>query len=275
MAKRKLTPEQLTTLYQEYEAGAPRKQLLERYGITTRTFYKYKTERGIPNRYFGYNDINFFKTIDTEEKAYWLGFIAADGCICPKAHAVRIALAWRDHRHLFRLRKAIGIDTRIAPMISSNGRGQWLAVYIHVVSKDMIDHLKRYGIKQHKTYNLEWPNITEALARHFIRGYLDGDGCWTITWGSHNLSLEIVGRLPFLQAVQKRFIDKCQVKTTKIGVKANCAALYTLRYAGNIQCLRLANWLYAGSTIYLPRKRSIVIDHYSVLPKHRDKIEFE
>jgi hypothetical protein len=270
----KLDEQQLTSLYAEYQAGVPRKDLLHKYEISTATLYKYMKLRGVPIRYFGYNDIDFFETIDTEEKAYWLGFIAADGCICPRFRALRVALSRKDRRHLFRLRRSLGIDTRVVPIMSSNGKGQWPAVVIHIVSKDMISDLARLGIKPNKTYDLEWPPIEEDLAPHFIRGYLDGDGCWTVTWSSHNMSVEILGRPGLLTAIQSRLMKSCLVSRTKISPKSNCAAVSSLRYAGNLQCIRIANYLYEDATIFLPRKRDVVLKHYSGLPKHCGALKF-
>ena len=43
---------------------------------------------------------HIFDIIDTEEKAYWLGFIYADGCISLKTNAFEISLKYDDINHL-------------------------------------------------------------------------------------------------------------------------------------------------------------------------------
>lgn len=48
---------------------------------------------------------DYFEKIDSEEKAYWLGFIAADGYV-NKANCVGVTLASKDHAHLLKLAKA-------------------------------------------------------------------------------------------------------------------------------------------------------------------------
>jgi len=48
---------------------------------------------------------NFFETIDTEEKAYWLGFIAADGGLASNIYRLTIGLNQKDQNHLEKLLK--------------------------------------------------------------------------------------------------------------------------------------------------------------------------
>ena len=49
-------------------------KMLENLGIKTTTGNHYR-------KYFF--DFDFFENIDTELKAYWLGFLYADGCVLP------------------------------------------------------------------------------------------------------------------------------------------------------------------------------------------------
>lgn len=46
------------------------------------------------------NVLNQFKKIDTEEKAYWLGFLYADGCVGSKEAKIELGLAEKDFNHL-------------------------------------------------------------------------------------------------------------------------------------------------------------------------------
>lgn len=44
---------------------------------------------------------NFFEVIDTEEKAYWLGFIMADGCVSiTHSPKVLLGVAEKDAEHI-------------------------------------------------------------------------------------------------------------------------------------------------------------------------------
>ena len=48
---------------------------------------------------------NVFDSIDTEEKAYWLGFIFADGYISLKGNSFELSLKGSDSEHLDKFNK--------------------------------------------------------------------------------------------------------------------------------------------------------------------------
>ena len=55
-----------------------------------------------------------FKTIDTEEKAYWLGFLYADGSVGSNDDRIELGLAERDLHHIEKFRDFIGINNKIS-----------------------------------------------------------------------------------------------------------------------------------------------------------------
>lgn len=68
--------------------------------------------------YIKYNyNRRFFQNIDTEEKASWLGFIAADGNVASAMNTSRIELNIRDKDHLEKFRKSILGDMPIKESI--------------------------------------------------------------------------------------------------------------------------------------------------------------
>lgn len=60
------------------------------------------------------NVLRIFENIDTEEKAYWLGFLYADGCVGSKESKVELSLAEKDLRHMEKFRSFIGIENKIS-----------------------------------------------------------------------------------------------------------------------------------------------------------------
>ena len=54
---------------------------------------------------YKYNE-NFFEKIDSPRKAYWLGFLYADGCILDqrKSKILEITLSKNDKNHLQKLK---------------------------------------------------------------------------------------------------------------------------------------------------------------------------
>ena len=169
--------------------------MAEREGTTRQTLAKYFKQLGIEivnkqNRLKFDNTI--FDSIDTEEKAYWLGFIFADGTINsspleinkkPK-YTIEISLKADDFHHLkkfntFMKYKKNGVkiqDAKCGKVICK--RCRWT-----ITDKHLWETLNNYGCTPKKSLTLKFPdeNIFKSkdLIRHFIRGYFDGDGCFT------------------------------------------------------------------------------------------------
>ena len=118
-------------------------------------------------------DINYFKVINTEEKAYWLGFIYADGCITSDIRQqLIIELCKQDRIILERFIDCINGNNKIYENKYS--------YRLSICQKDFTNNLLNKGVFPKKSLLLEFPStdiIPTQLIRHFIRGYFDGDGC--------------------------------------------------------------------------------------------------
>ena len=98
------------------------------------------------------NDDNFFEKIDTEEKAYWLGFIAADGYITTKRaqcnQQLGITLSEKDINHLEKFKKSLKATNPI------NIYEAWSSCYnknskfarVLITSQKLVDDIKKFGI---------------------------------------------------------------------------------------------------------------------------------
>lgn len=135
-----------------------------------------------PRRY----EINerYFHIIDSPAKAYWLGFICADGSIVTRkgrpSH-LGIGLQLADKRHLEKFRDALGSTAPVTVRrIRSSPHGRvihrWMCNY-SVSSKQMLMDLIRRGVTPHKTKRISIPRgIPRKYIRDFWRGVIDGDG---------------------------------------------------------------------------------------------------
>lgn len=133
-------------------------------------------------------DNTIFDSIDTEEKAYWLGFIFADGCVAKQKakrnYAITIGLAIQDINHLYKFNhfvKYIKNNMKIIKAKPSNiAKNVQDKCVFSVSNKHLWETLNPYGCTPQKSLTLEFPdkNIFKSvdLIRHFIRGYIDGDG---------------------------------------------------------------------------------------------------
>lgn len=133
------------------------------------------------HKYFANYDI--FHTIDTPEKAYWLGFIAADGCVYQRpadkkgGGFVRIALSSHDKGHLEKFKKFMNSNVNIQDFISTTGFSNNTPESVIVFnSNQMVNDLIDKGIVPKKSLILKPPKIDEEFYLPYLLGLFDGDG---------------------------------------------------------------------------------------------------
>lgn len=191
-------------------------------------------------------DINFFENIDTEERAYWLGFLYADGSLSKRNLSIACHLQYSDRTHLEKLAQILKYTGKIQLTKQTNC---WS---ITLSSQKMCTDLVSKGCFYNKTYLLRFPTeeqVPNHLIRHFIRGYFDGDGCITTKplWS-------IVGNYLFIEELQKKLVAILDLNYTKL-YKHKSFDCYSVLYGGKNQVLKLYNYLYTGGSIYLQRKK--------------------
>ena len=116
---------------------------------------------------------DYFREIDSPEKAYWLGFLAADGGIAGDdrhGRCLSLELAEYDVGHLLKFAHAIGSDAPI-----SGPRRGCLRMRFH--SSRLADSLIALGVEQRKTLTVIPPlGQLAGLESYYWRGLWDGDG---------------------------------------------------------------------------------------------------
>lgn len=147
-------------------------------------------------------DNNIFEKIDSEEKAYWLGFLDADGCVHSGEGDFRIELGLKaeDKNHLEKFKKFIGKDNKISYRSYSNSyRYNFRDKKVHA---DLI----QLGCIPAKSLILEFPNeeiVPNELLSCFIRGYFDGDGSF---WNTNkSFGINILSSKNFLLGLKERY----------------------------------------------------------------------
>lgn len=199
--------------------------------------------RKVSKKYY-FNE-SYFKKINTEDKAYFLGFLFADGCNFKKESKVALTSHIRDEYIIKKLMKCLRLDK------PPQYRNKYCRLQIN--SPEICKDLENLGCVPRKTFKLKFPKIKKNIRHHFIRGYFDGDGCISYTKGSNRLNFSICSTEIFLRQIQKIFIQEIGLNKTKIKtINSNCIKL--LRYSGNINCVKIKDYLYKNSSIYLKRK---------------------
>lgn len=127
--------------------------------------------RDNPNAKYMSLDDSFFKNVQTEGKAYLLGWIASDGSI--REGSIQIALHPRDEVVLETLRRILGAELPIRPM--RGGELRVLTINSKEIASDVCRRLRIEPGK--KSHTLAFPDLaSDALQWAFLRGFFDGDG---------------------------------------------------------------------------------------------------
>jgi len=190
-------------------------------------------------------DHTFFDTIDTEAKAYWLGFLTADGHVNDRS--VRLQLANKDTAHIHLFAKALGSTHSIS---SSGGKSQ-----IAISSRKLATSLQLLGFDTNKTETAHPVTLAPQLERHYWRGLVDGDG--SVSWltstrhrGGRMAWVRLVGTAKIVDGFTA-FVNK----TINIYVKRQKhSSIWVVDYRCK-SAKRVAKLLYASATIALPRKQ--------------------
>ena len=208
-----------------------------------------------------YGEKNKFNTISTEEDAYWLGFITADGSIIENKW-LQIQLAEKDKEHLIKFCYYMGLDKKETSEIIKNGFGGAYTrdnpiVNVKICSLNIINNLKDKGITPKKS-GKEKPYIcsSKQLEKAYIRGLIDGDGFI----GSTQKRFGIVGSYEICSYV-KDFINK-NIKDISNNTIREHGVIYKLEVTGSQQTAIILKELYDNAHIYLDRKYQLYIDQY-------------
>lgn len=187
-------------------------------------------------------DKNIFSVIDTEEKAYWLGFLYADGYVNKIQGQVAVALQERDLAHLEKLKAFLKCNNKIS--YSEATHSYKLSFCCNQITKDLI----KLGCLPCKSLILEFPTeeqVPSHLKRHFMRGYVDGDGCLCTTDKTYCFSFTST----------ENFINKAieffKWKPCKLD---SAGQARTWRCADKTLVPQYLHLLYKNSIIYLERK---------------------
>ncbi|WP_028130638.1 LAGLIDADG family homing endonuclease [Selenomonas sp. AE3005] len=240
------------------------------HGTTIHRFLKRKglnrSVQEIPKKHH-YNE-DFFETIDSEEKAYWLGFFYADGYLTSDKYSKRIGLSLgkKDRDHIEKFKRAINSDHIIHDYKTTGGYKIGTEYSrIMLTSSKMYNDLVKQGCFPHKSNILKGPNIESDLKSHFIRGYYDGDGGVTQTKSKAKkysnaesplifYRIKITGTPELLDYI-KEFIEENGVaKIKRYYQRKHGQIVRTLDFGGNIQVKNFLDLLYNDATVYLTHK---------------------
>jgi hypothetical protein len=255
---RNITKETINKIIEDYQQWISISKISKTYSIDRKRIVRILKENGIvdhQNYRFDF-DRNIFKNIDNEVKAYWLGFLYADGSVYKSkdniSHHLTLKLSSKDIDHLYEFKKNFNFPQEIKLRKEYGFNKEFESARIRICSKEIVNDLISHGCFPNKTFTLVFPKLNEDMLNHFMRGYFDGDG--SISISNNNKQITILGNYDFLKKYQNYLMEYCNINETKIGKKNK---IYYLHYGGNMQIDRIKKFLYKNSTVYLKRKKEV------------------
>jgi hypothetical protein len=201
---------------------------------------------------------DFFSIIDSEEKAYWLGFIAADGSVSinPSNNSCEVAikLQGNDAEHLKKFNKAISGNVPVTTGERPNPfdpSKTYKYAEIRLYSQTMAHDLEKYNIHPNKSLDIEPPkSLNNTLFMpHYIRGYYDGNGC-VIQNGAYISCDFTTGSASMAKALQA-ILAKNNIRSSIYQERLNT---YRIRMHGLQNCDNFLRYIYTGASVWLDRK---------------------
>lgn len=222
---------------------------------------------------------DYFSEINTADKAYWLGFLYADGSINRyykneklKSMTLELGLAYKDKGHLEKFIECLESNIPIFEKINKLKGKEYKSVRIQLNNTKICYDLCDLGCTPNKTYDIKFPTydiVPKEFMRDFIRGFFDGDGCISITEmnGKPHIATNITGMSDMLHSISDFLVSEQIIRVLPtIHKDERRDKTYSMYIYGKDTNKEFLDYLYKDSNIYLDRK----YEQYSTFYKNYD-----
>lgn len=149
---------------------------------------------------------DYFKKIDSRNKAYFLGLMYADGNICEQKNSkkplIRINLVEGDSKPLEILKEDIEYTGPLNYWVKKPPRQNQKVLCLRSII--IAEDLNKLGCFTRKTNNLSFPNnLPDKYFLDFLRGFFDGDGCIAKV-NAKNVAWMIIGLRDLLDIIKNK-----------------------------------------------------------------------
>ena len=251
---KELTTEEIKKVVLLYNEGVSSLKIAKIFGVCKKTILKKlkinnvkRRPLTIGNRKYEIYE-NFFDNIDSEEKAYFLGILYADGYNGEKGHTVSLSLIEKDKEILYKLNKLVHPIKELRFVQAKKRKNNYNIKNQYILTinnKHISEKLAELGCMQAKTFKIVFPGwLDKNLHKFFMLGYFDGDG--------------YIGKNEFSIAGTESFCKKISEILKELNVNSyirKSGNISVIRTGGRNQLLKIYNFLYKNATIYMDRKK--------------------
>ena len=202
---------------------------------------------------------DFFKSWN-REMAWTFGFWIADGNMAKNKNI--ISFTNKDYDLIIMIKSLLNSGHKIY-------KDKDNVFKLQICNKIMYNDLLKLGGIPAKSLTIQFPEVPDEFLSHFIRGYLDGDGCNTTNRNKYLVS-SFTGNMDFLINLKDKIKENIGIETGKLYSDKRCnPRIKQLKYIGK-KAISLCDYIYQDSeNLRLERKFKI----YDKMKKNKLKME--
>lgn len=264
-----VSDEEVVLLKEMYTNGMSQVALAEKFHIHHKTILECVRD-DVPVVYGRFQRVHklneeFFDIIDNQDKAYILGFLYADGQNCYSKRAVRLQLTEEDVEILYRISNVLQYTRPLtyvpAREIYDTGYISKPQYALDINSAHMSKRLSELGVVQNKSLILTFPHwMSDELIPHFLRGYIDGDGC--IARQPHSYSVCFISTLSFCESALSIVYRLTGLKAHLKESRNHNGITTDWTISKKDDTKEFLDWIYKDAHLYLKRKHDIYLKKY-------------
>lgn len=257
---------------QMYIDGYSSRKIQEKLSISQRSILRVLKKCNIASRTLSDSisiyslDENIFEKIDSHEKAYWIGFLAADGCVT--SGNLKLVLSKKDHNHVEEFKKFLKSNHKIHSFeikmsdssVVKNKNKLYYSSSLSIRNSKIIKDLEKYSIIPNKTYSLIFgKNIPKKFINSYMAGLIDGDGFINIS--KRGITIGLITNINCAVEFQKELINNLNIRNNKLSFRQDCPSVALIRFSGK-KVFDIGQFLYKDTPIYLERKRDKILNFF-------------
>jgi hypothetical protein len=234
-----------------YQQGVSAKSLGLKYSMSKGRIQNWAEERGFlrnkndSHRFTHFNQ-HIFDQIDTEEKAYWLGFLYADAYNSESVNTFSLTLAIKDLDHVEKFTRFV--DLPLDQIVTECSNGYHWSSNIKLHSKHVCQQMALLGCPQAKSFIIKYPEwLLSQFDRAFIRGLFDGDGCLTMRIKTKEWKWSLVSTQECCQVIQNKIQQYVGLQINFECISKTNNNTYDMEICGNEQIKKIGDWLWLNA----------------------------
>lgn len=196
-------------------------------------------------------DLNhdYFDIIDTEAKAYLLGFLIADGNVYKdSSYRVRCEVNRRDIEVLKLMKNELNSNNKIIETSKD-------CVSFCTSSEQLFRDLEKYGVVPNKCKSTFLPILDDSLMCHLLRGILDGDGFTSVFLGKGQLdyryNIGFTGSNRLMYEIRDYLVNRLNVFNVSV-IKSD--STYMILWCAKDDIAKIRDYLYKDANYFFNRK---------------------